>query len=213
MKIETLPEPKINRDTLMYRNPLGITAGKNKFVYGAVFFAVAVALTVFGVYYLSAANNVELGILLVVGAIIYLAYCGKFVFDGIGLLKRPFAVIIDGDNLILRRKHGYLHLPLGLMRRLTVDCEGVETCRSINLEGEFDVLIKGDNLYFSIGGEQENVVSRNMQKVAFVLSGIALGLDGINWGERYDELLLSEEAHHVGAAAVLSNALHGNNSQ
>lgn len=209
MQITRLQKPEVNENTLMYRNPLGKKGGRNKIIIGVGMFAIAAALLAVGLIYMTAIEGgVGLAVILFIGAVLYVASGVFSVYEGINLRHRPYAVIIDGDNLILREKHVYLHLPLSLMRRLTVDCHGIDACLAVNAEGEYDILIKGDVLYYTVDGAQTPLSSRNMRKIAFILNGLALGTEkDVNWGRRYDELMQSEHVEKEGAASGMNKAL------
>lgn len=208
MQIFHSSAPKVNESTLMYRNPLGEKGGRNQIIVGCAMFVLVAALIVAGCVYVRTDGGMGLGIVLFIGAALYVASGILNIIAGVGLLKRPYAVIIDGDNLILREKHSYIHLPLSLMRRLTIDCRGIDAYLSVNAEGSYDVLIKSDVMYYTVDGKQTALASRNMRKIAFILNGIALGTEkGVNWGERYDALMRSEHVEQEGAASGINKAL------
>ncbi len=209
MQITRLQKPEVNESTLMYRNPLGRKGGRNKIIVGVAMFAIAVALVAVGLIYMTAIEGgLGLAIVLMIGAALYIASGVFAVVEGENLRHRPYAVIIDGDNLILREKHAYIHLPLALMRRLTIDCHGIDAYLSVNQEGAYDILIKGDVLYYTVDGVQTALTSRNMRKIAFILNGLALGTEkDVNWGERYDALMQSEHVEKEGAASGINRAL------
>ncbi len=198
----------VDESTLMYRNPLGVKAGRNKIITGVVMSLIAAALVGVGVWFMID-GDVPLGSILIVATAAYAANCGMQIAGGIKLMKRPYAVIIDGKNLILREKTDCLHLPLTLMRRLTIYCEGIEAQLVVNQNGKYDITVKGETMYYAVDGEQKNfITSRNMRKVAFILNGIALGKEpDTNWGARYDELMLSPHVEAEGAAAGLNKEL------
>lgn len=200
-------QPKVDESTLMYRNPLGVKGGKNKIALGIGMAVIAVMLVFVGVYFMRNAN-VPLGVVLTAVACVYVGLCGYNVYTGIKLIQRPFAVIIDAQNLILREKDGYLHLPLKEMRRLTIDCEGIDAYLNVNPDGNYDVLIKGDNMFYTTGGVQSALTSRNMRKIAFILNSIALNAESdVNWGSRFDELLYSDHVQTAGISEGLNKAL------
>lgn len=207
MEIFRSERPTVNEQTVMYRNPLGKKDGRNKMIYGAVTAVIAAALCGVGVFYILH-DGLSLGILLQVAAAAYIALSVVYFVNGARLSVRPYAVIVDSDNLIIREKSDYLHLPLKKMRRLTIDCEGIEAYLSVAADGEYDVLIKGDTLYYTVDGLQSSICSRYMRKIAFVLNGIAIGGEsGVNWGEKFDDAILSEHTSDHGAEFGLNKAL------
>ena len=208
MQIFHSSAPKVNEATLMYRNPLGEKGGRRMLTVGGVMFALVILLTVFGCIYVRTEGGVGLGVVLFIGAALYIAAGVLQIVGGVGLMKRPYAVIIDGDNLILREKHSYIHLPLEQMRRLNIDCHGIDAYLSVNSSGSYDVVIKGDVMYYTVDGVQTALSSRNMRKIAFILNGIALGTEkDVNWGKRYDELMQSEHVEKEGAVSGINKVL------
>lgn len=200
-------KPEVDESTVMYRNPLGDKAGKHKIIVGVVMSVIAAALVAVGIYYITA-GDVSLGIILIVATAAYGWNCVMQIRGGIRLLKQPYSIIIDKQNLIVREKKQYVHLPLSRMHRLTIDCEGIEAQLSVKKEGNYDIVIKGSNLYYKVDGVQNSATSQNMRKVAFILNSVALGKEkDTDWGARYDELLASEHVEQEGAAAGLNKEL------
>lgn len=205
--MERLAQPQVDESTLMYRNPLGVKGGKNKILLGAGMAALAALLVAVGVFYIVNAN-VPLGVVLLCVAGVYAALCAVNVYRGVKMLARPYAVLIDASHLILREKESYLHLPLVEMRRLTIDCEGIDAYLNVNPDGSYDVLIKGENLFYTVNGVQSCITSRNMRKIAFILNSIALNAEvRVNWGQRFDELLSSAQVQAEGLTEGLNREL------
>ncbi len=200
-------KPSPNEAAVNYKNPTGVKRGRNRIILSAVCVVIAGLLVGAGIYY-TLSGNLGLGIVLFCCAAVYVFGCGVYAADGLKLLKRPYAVLIDDKYLILREKNDYLHLPLNLMRRLTIDCEGIEAQLVVNAEGKYDVLIKADTMYYTVDGVQNTIGSKNMRKIAFILNCLALAPNNIeNYGDRYDELLSSEHVEVEGVAAGLNKEL------
>lgn len=200
-------KPSLNEQAVNYKNPTGVKRGRNRIILSVGCVCIAGLLVGTGVYY-TLSQNLALGIVLFCCAAVYVFGCVVYVIDAARLLKRPYAVLIDDRYLILREKNDYLHLPLNMMRRLTIDCEGIEAQLVVNANGGYDVLIKGDTLYYTVEKEQNTIGSKYMRKIAFILNCLAIASDDkINYGERYDELLASEHVEAEGAAAGLNKEL------
>lgn len=124
-------------------------------------------------------------IICIVLAAAYLASAGIQIYQAVVGFKYPHSIVIDNKHLILREKFKYHYIKLDEIGRLRIQCEGLDSETKGN--GSFDIDIVESELRYTWDGKKKGVVSRNMRKVAFVLTHLLNNLDsGTNWGLAYE---------------------------